>query len=60
MKPTGWMPNSLHMLQHFSRIRTGSRGVFSATGTPHRHALGKVARDAAVYPFRVCKAILMG
>ena len=31
-----------------------------ATGTPHRHATGKVARDAAVYPFLLCKAILVG
>ena len=26
----------------------------------HRPAFGKVARDAAIYPFQLCKAILEG
>ena len=60
MKPTGWMSNSPHILQQLSRRYSGPRGVSSGTGTQHRHALGKVARDAAVYPFLLCKAILMG
>ena len=60
MKPTGWMSNSPHTHRQLSRRCTGQRGICSATGTPHRHATGKVARDAAVYPFLLCKAILLG
>jgi hypothetical protein len=60
MKPTGWMSNSPHILEQLNRRCGGTRGICSATGTPHRHATGKVARDAAVYPFLLCKAILVG
>ena len=28
----------------------------SATGTPHRHAVGKIARESAIYLFFLCKA----
>ena len=60
MEPTGWMSNSPHILQQLSRRCSGPRGMCSATGTPHRHAIGKVARNAVVYPFLLRKAILMG
>ena len=60
MKPTGWMSNAPHILQQLNKRCQGPRGLCSATGTPHRHALGKVARDAAIYPFLLCKAILVG
>jgi len=60
MKPTGWMSNSPHILQQLRKRCTGPRGICSYTGTPHRHATGKVARDAAIYPFLLCKAILLG
>ena len=60
MKPTGWMSNSPHILQQLRKRCTGPRGTCSYTGTPHRHATGKVARDAAIYPFLLCKAILVG
>ena len=60
MKPTGLMPNSPHIPQLLTRRCSGPRGVCSATGTLHRHAIGKVARDAAVCLFLSRKAILMG
>ena len=60
MKPTGWMSNAPHTLQQLSKRCKGLRGICSATGTPHRHALGKVAREAAIYPFLLCKAMLVG
>ena len=39
---------------------SGPRGMCSATGTPHRHAVGKIARESAIYLFLLCKAILVG
>ena len=60
MKPTGWMSNAPHILQQLNKRCQGPRGLCSATGTPHRHALGKVVREAAIYPFLLCKAILVG
>ena len=42
-------------------MRCGSLdGICSATGRPHARARGKVARDAAKYPFDLCRAILEG
>ena len=32
----------------------------SKTGTPHTTCNGRTAREAAIYPFQLCKAILEG
>ena len=37
-----------------------SERVCSATSTPHQQCTGRTARDAAVYPFAMCRAILEG
>lgn len=54
------MSDSLHTLAQLNRRCRGARGLCSTTGTPHRHATGTVARDAAIYHFLMCKAILVG
>ena len=59
-KPTRWMSNSPHLLESLG-IRCHSGGGFcSATGTRHWPCTGTTARQAAIYPFQLCKAILTG
>ena len=61
MKPIGWMSNSPAILQQLAK-RCGNRAgqCNRAEGGRHAVASGKIAREAAVYPFRLCRAILRG
>ena len=38
---------------------TGTKGLCS-DGRPHGSTIGRTARGAAVYPFELCRAILVG
>ena len=60
-KPTGWMSNSKELLKSLDK-RCGGRGGLCSRREGGRHATasGRVAREAAVYPFRLCRAILRG
>ena len=60
-KPTDWMSNCQGILKQF-RVRCLGRGgeCSRKSGGSHAPCSGKVARDAAVYPFQLCKAILSG
>ena len=57
-KPTGWMSNSPEVLRMLSRRCQGRAGRCSETGEPHVECSGQVAREAAIYPAKLCKAIL--
>ena len=61
-KPTGWMSNGEKILESLSRRCRGRGGQCSRTaGGAHKMcAGGRVTRDAAIYPMRLCKAILQG
>ena len=60
-KPTGWLSNSKHVLRALEHRCSGKGGSCSRPGGGrHAHAEGKVARQAAVYPFKLCEAILTG
>ena len=59
-KPTRWMSNCGEILEALAKRCTGQGGVCSATNTPHQVCSGRAARDAAIYPFAMCKAILEG
>ena len=61
-KPTGWMGNSPAILEKLSKRCSGPRGTCSATGgrTGHATCMGATAKAAAIYPFDLCKAILVG
>ncbi len=60
-KPTGWMSNSEHILEAMGKRCSGRGGACSAVdGAHHAVCEGKVARNAAIYPFALCKAILRG
>ena len=60
-KPTGWLSNSPEILKALSKRCCGRGGVCSRRGGGrHVIAAGRVAREAAVYPFRLCRAILQG
>ena len=60
LKPTGWMSNSREVLNKLSK-RCTSRGSCSRRrGGRHATASGRTAREAAVYPFKLCRAILEG
>ena len=57
-KPTRWMSNSLDILGKLDK-RCGRRdGTCSATNSAHTTCNGKTAKQAAIYPFQLCKAIL--
>ena len=60
-KSTGWMSNSPCVREALSQRCTGLRGYCSITkGGRHVTASGRLAREVAVYPFVLCKAILTG
>ena len=60
-KPTGWMSNSEEILYALSKRCQGRRGFCSRPGGgKHGSTSGQHSRRAAVYPFKLCKAILMG
>ena len=60
-KATGWMTNSSCLREALSKRCTGMQGYCSRhSGGKHVTASGRLAREVAVYPFVLCKAILMG
>ena len=60
-KPTGWMSNGVEILRAMSKRCTGRGGACSSKpGAVHGECLGADARRAAIYPFKLCKAILTG
>ena len=60
-KATGWMTNSPCLREALSQRCTGMHGYCSRhKGGRHRTVSGRLAREAAVYPFVLCKAILKG
>ena len=60
-KATGWMSNSKEILRTLEKRCKGTRGECSrARGGRHETASGRVAREAAIYPFKLCRAILEG
>ena len=61
-KPTKWLSNSPHILRKLSKRCTGRLGWCSRNVRDERHVLasGRMARDAAIYPFQLCKATLQG
>ena len=60
-KTTGWMSNAPCVLQALSKRCKGLQSYCSrAGGGRHVTASGRLAREVAVYPFVLCKAILLG
>jgi len=59
-KPTGWMSNSPEILKKLSKRCRGVGECSRRTGGRHATASGRVAREAAIYPFKLCRAILEG
>ena len=60
-KPTGFMSNGQHILHALSRRCSGSGGACSRSkGGRHCVASGRVAKEAAVYPQELCKAMIQG
>ena len=60
-KPSGFMSNGPLILQQLGRRCTGKMGRCSRRkGGQHVTASGYVARDAAVYPDGLCRAIVKG
>ena len=60
-KATGWMSNSPEILKQLSRRCRGPLPQCSRRkGGRHSHVSGRLAREAAVYPVELCKAILIG
>ena len=59
-KPIGWMSNAPEVLKELNRRCQGRGGACSIGGLPHATASGRVAREAAVYPFKLCEVILKG
>ena len=58
-KPTRWMSNMRSVNESLSKTCAGQGGMCS-TGKPHASCTGKRAEGAAIYPLRLCKAILSG
>ena len=60
-KPTGWMSNSAEILVRLGlRCRKRAGKCSRREGGQHAMASGRLAREAAVYSFQVCRAILKG
>ena len=60
-KPTGWLSNSPEILKKLERRCRGKRGECTRPrGGRPASASGRVAREAAVYPFQLCRALLEG
>ena len=55
----GWMSNSPAILEQLKRRCRGRNG-FCSDGRRHGLTSGQAAREAAAYPFRLCRAILVG
>ena len=58
-KPTKWMSNSEEILKQLQN-RCAGRGGWCSLGGTHQVCSGSTARKAALYPFKLCKAILVG
>ena len=59
--PTGFMSNSIEIRKALSKTCKGKRGQCSRSEDgEHILCNGRVARLAAIFPFRLCKAILSG
>jgi len=63
-KATGFMTNAPRLAASLSRLCDGQDGacggVNKGSGRRHRQCEGRVAREAALYPPGLCKAILRG
>ena len=60
-KPTGFMSNGPLILKSLSRVCMGTRGECSRSkGGRHAECSGRKAREAAIYPAGLCKAMLRG
>jgi hypothetical protein len=60
-KPTRWMSNSPAILAKLRAKCHGKRGNCSRPGGgQHSSCIGRTARTAAIYPLKLCKAILQG
>ena len=61
-KPTQWMSNGQHVVKALHK-RCPGRGGWCQQGKAwkrHRPCYGAVAKAAAIYPFKMCRAILEG
>ena len=60
-KATGWLSNGQEILKALSKRCLGTHGECSRRqGGRHETVSGRAAREAAVYPFKLCRAILQG
>ena len=60
-KPIGWLSNSPEILKKLQKRCRGRAGRCTRPGGgDHVTASGKEAREAAVYPFKLCRDILKG
>ena len=59
-KPTGWMSNCPYALEELNKRCPGRGGECSKPGLRHHVCEGRVATEAAVYPKKLCRAILRG
>ena len=60
-KGTRWMSNSPRILEQLGERCAGRSGLCSKDqGGRHEICRGRVAKDGAIYPFQLCKAILTG
>ena len=59
-KGTRWMSNCRGIPHRLDKQCAGRGGVCSFSGTPHAVCSCETAREAALYPFKLCRAILMG
>ena len=61
-KPTRWISNSKHILAALNKQCIGKKRwcLQGSEWKKHTPCYGKVAIAAAIYPFRLCKAILEG
>ena len=59
-KPIGWMSKSKEVLKKLGKRCSGRGDCSRPKQGRHATASGRVAGEAAVYPFKFCRAILEG
>ena len=58
-KPTKYMSNAPEVLKELGKLCRGGKGV-CGNGRPHQPCSGRTAKEAGIFPLKLCRTILKG